>query len=120
MLEKYFGRIDIKAFFKSAKDFLDLLPLSKWHKDTVEGKILNDMICSIIYVKLKEAINAKNKATTKLISKSQSLMCFKKANGTVFIEKENRQVRQLYKDLGLKIPDYLNIVRFRENTLLIH
>ena len=47
-------------------------------------------------------------------------MCFKKANGTVFIEKENRQVRQLYKDLGLKMPDYLNIVRFRENTLLIH
>lgn len=119
MLERYFSRTDIETFFKTAKDFLDLLPLSKWHNQTVQGKILNDLICSIIYVNLKEKINAKNKATSKLIAKSQSLMCFKKANGTIFIEKENRQVRQLYKDLDIAIPDYLNIEKFRKETLLI-
>lgn len=120
MLERYFSRTRIETFFKTAKDFLDLLPLSKWHSQTVEGKILNDLICSIIYVKLREKINAKNKSTSKLIARTQSLMCFRKSNGTVFIEKENKQVRQLYKDLEIAIPDYLNIGKFRKESLMIN
>lgn len=35
MQDKYFGRTSIETVFKTGKDFLSLLPLSKWSMQTV-------------------------------------------------------------------------------------
>jgi len=50
LLIEYFARTDIEGVFKTAKNYLDLLPLAKWTDTTVRGKILSDMIATPIYL----------------------------------------------------------------------
>jgi len=48
-LIEYRGRTDIEGFFKDGKTYLQILPLAKWTKETVTGKILHDIIEITIY-----------------------------------------------------------------------
>ncbi|HAF84851.1 MAG TPA: hypothetical protein DCG32_00460, partial [Sphaerochaeta sp.] len=43
-LDDYFGRTRIETVFKTSKEYLNLLPLSKWSDLTVRGKLLCDII----------------------------------------------------------------------------
>ena len=53
LLDNYFDRTDIETVFKTSKEYLELLPLSKWTDDTVRGKILHDIINTIVLLKLR-------------------------------------------------------------------
>ena len=48
ILSRYLDRVQIEEVFKSSKSFEGLLPLSKWTALTVKGKILTDIIDTII------------------------------------------------------------------------
>ena len=56
---------------------------------------------------------------TKLIGKTQSLMCMKKADGTIMVEVPNKQVRQFYKDLDITVPTSFKLEQFRASTIHI-
>ena len=119
MLDEYYGRTDIETTFKTSKEYLDLLPLSKWTDQTVRGKILSDMICTIIYLQMRKRLTKIGVSMTKLIGKTQSLMCTKKADGHIIVESPNKQVRQFYKDLDITIPSSIKLDEFRKTTVLI-
>ncbi len=52
-----------------------------------------------------------------MIGKSQSLMCTKKKDGTVIVETPNKQVKNLYEDLKVRIPSSIDVKQFAEETL---
>ena len=57
LLIEYFARTDIESVFKTAKNYLDLLPLAKWTDTTVRGKILSDIIATLIYLQSRLQVN---------------------------------------------------------------
>ena len=117
-LERYFGRMDIESFFKTSKEYLSLLPLSKWTRETIEGKLLNDMISTIVYLKIRKALSGTGLSMSKLFGRASSLMCTRKKDGTVIVEEANRQVKEIFKAAGIKIPSSLDIEEFEESCLL--
>ena len=117
MLEDYFGRTGIEAYFKTVKDFTELLPLGKWNRETVYGKVLNDIISSIVLIKAKKEINSKGKASTKLISKTQALMCTRKRNGDIRVDEPNKQVRELYEKMNIAVPSNVKVESFMKNVI---
>lgn len=119
MLDEYYGRTDIEGIFKTSKEYLDLLPLSKWTDQTVRGKILNDIIATIVFLQIRRKLTKIGISMTKLIGKTQSLMCMKKADGTIMVEVPNKQVRQFYKDLDITVPTSFKLEQFRASTILI-
>ena len=44
-------------------------------------------------------------------------MCTKKKDGTVIIEVPNKQVRDFYQELKVKVPSSLNLKEFKAETL---
>ena len=117
-LERYFGRMDIESFFKTSKEYLSLLPLSKWTRETIEGKLLNDIISTIVYLKIRKALSGTGLSMSKLFGRASSLMCTRKKDGTVIVEEANRQVKEIFKAAGIKIPSSMNLEEFEENYLL--
>lgn len=116
-LDEYYGRTRIEDYFKTMKDFTDLLPLRKWNRETVHGKILNDVICSIIYMQLRQEINGKGKSASRLISKTQALMCTRKRNGDIRVDEPNKQVRELYEKMGITVPSNIKTASFLKDVI---
>jgi hypothetical protein len=75
LLDEYFGRTRIETVFKTAKEYLQLLPLSKWTMDTVSGKLLSDCISTIIYLMMQKKLDGSKISMTRLLGQTQSLMC---------------------------------------------
>lgn len=117
-LERYFGRMDIESFFKTSKEYLSLLPLSKWTRETIEGKLLNDIISTIVYLKIRKALSGTGLSMSKLFGRASSLMFTRKKDGTVIVEEANRQVKEIFKAAGIKIPSSLDFEEFEESCLL--
>ncbi|MDD2296960.1 MAG: transposase [Sphaerochaetaceae bacterium] len=116
-LDDYFGRTQIESVFKTSKEYLNLLPLSKWSDLTVRGKILSDIISTIALLQLRKMLSGPGISTCKLIGKTQSLMCTKKRDGTVIVEVPNKQVKNFYHKLKVKIPSSVDLQVFKTETL---
>ena len=110
--------MDIESFFKTSKEYLSLLTLSKWTRETINGKLLNDIISTILYLKIRKVISKTGLTMTKLFGRASSLMCTKKKDGTIIVEEANRQVKEVFKAAGIKIPSSLNLEEFEENCLM--
>lgn len=122
LLDQYFLRTSIETFNKTEKEYLDLLPLSKWDFTKVCGKILSDMISGIVLVLMRKKVREGKrrehvKSITSIIGKTQSLMCFAAKNGTITVESPNKQTKEAYKDFGITIPAHLKIKDFRKSIL---
>ena len=118
MLDEYFGRTRIETVFKTAKEYLQLLPLSKWTFETVSGKLLSDAIATIVYLMIQKKLDGAKLAMTRLLGQTQSLMCMKTRDNMICVETPNKQVRSVYKALGIKIPAVFKLDDFCKGTLL--
>ena len=107
LLSEYFGRTDIEVVFKTAKEYLDLLPLSKWTDTTVRGKILHDIINTTALLLLRKSMKQSGLSTSEIIGRCQSLMCCRKKDGTITIETPSKQVKEYYKLFGLTVPAHV-------------
>lgn len=116
-LDDYFGRTQIENVFKTSKEYLNLLPLSKWSDLTVRGKMLSDIISTIALLQLRKMLSGPGISTCKLIGKTQSLMCTKKKDGTVLVEVPNKQVKEFYKKLKVKVPASVDLDTFKKEAL---
>ncbi|MCH3917749.1 MAG: transposase [Spirochaetia bacterium] len=114
ILSRYFDRADIEGAFKTSKAYLKLLPLAKWTDCTVRGKILADMICLIITLLFRKEANGDGHPLPEIIGRTQSLMCFRKQDGTVIVETPNRQVKECYRAFGIEVPSSLDSGKFKE------
>ena len=85
-LARYFGRMDIESFFKTGKEYLSLLPLSKWTRETIDGKLLNDILSTIIYLKMRKALAGTGITMTRLFGRMKSEMFYGRNFAGVTIE----------------------------------
>lgn len=118
LLTDYFGRTDIEGVIKTSKEYLGLLPLSKWTVDTVRGKILSDIMNTIIFLNMRKALDDSGLSISEITGRTQSLMCFRNKHGEILIETPNKKVKAYYKLLGETVPASLKISEFRKKILL--
>lgn len=107
LLDRYFDRVDIEMTFRTIKEYLALLPLSKWTDQTVKGKILSDIISLIVYTGIRQKIAPTGESMTTVFGRATSLMCFTDKNGTTHIETPNKQIKDYAKAMELTIPGTL-------------
>ena len=114
MLDRYFGRVDIEQSFKASKEYIGLLPLSKWTDLTVRGKILSDMTASIALSQVRAAIaGAQIRASaTSLWGKSSSLMCRRQGDDLI-VGTPSKKVREWWHALGVEVPSKVGLAAFR-------
>ena len=117
LLDEYFSRTQIENVFKTAKEYLQILPLNKWTFETVSGKLLSDCISTIIYLLLQKKLDKSKLATTRLFGQVQSLMCLKTHDGIIHVETANKQVRNAYKAVGILLPTTFKLSDFCDKTL---
>ena len=107
LLSEYFCRTEIEVIFKTAKEYLDLLPLSKWTDTTVRGKILHDIINTTALLLLRKSMRQSGLSTSEIIGRCQSLMCYRKKDGTITVETPSKQVKAYYKLFDLNVPAHV-------------
>ena len=112
LLTEYFGRTDIEVVFKTSKEYLDLLPLSKWTNQTVRGKILHDIINTICLLELRKQILPSGRSVSEIIGRCQSLMCFRNNKGIVTVETPSKQVKEYYKLLHTDVPAHVDLGKY--------
>ena len=117
LLAEYFGRTDIEVVFKTSKEYLDLLPLSKWSDQTVRGKILHDIINTICLLKLRKQLMSSGKSVSEVIGKCQSLMCFKNNKDLVTVETPSKHTKEYYKLFGIDVPAHVELNDYRKTIM---
>jgi transposase len=117
LLTEYFERTEIETVFKASKEYLGLLPLSKWTDTTVRGKILHDIVDTIVLLELRKKILPVGVSVSSLAGKTQSLMCFLTRNKQINVETPSKQVKQYYDLFDLKVPAHLKLDKFRTDVL---
>lgn len=117
LLDRYFARVDIEMVFRTIKEYLDLLPLSKWTDLTVRGKILSDIISLIVYNGIRVGTAPSGNSVSSLLGKASSLMCTTDQKGTTHVETPDKQVKELASLLKIKIPGTMKVSSFREKLL---
>ena len=109
MLSRYLDRVQIEEVFKSSKSFEGLLPLSKWTVLTVKGKILTDIIDTIIRTILLRLLPEYTGNLMDLFYDASAVDCFRGPDFTVTIETPNKQAKAAYAIFKEKIPGSIDI-----------
>ena len=117
LLTQYFCRTEIERVFKTSKDYLELMPLRKWTDQTVRGKILYDIINTIILLMLQRQYIDKALSMNKISGKTQSLMCHRDSQGRVSVETPNKKTKEYYNLLGVQVPASVKVDQFRSKVL---
>lgn len=109
LLREYFERTNIEYVFKTSKEYLGLLPISKWTDATVRGKILHDIIDTIIVLMLRKQYDSTGFSLSEIFGRCQSLMCFNNG-GRICVESPNKQTKKFYSLFGLDVPATVSVV----------
>ena len=118
LLDLYISRTHIEAVFKSAKSFEGLMPLAKWNEQSVRGKILQDVILTVIRALLLKATSGHKGSLADLFHEAASVACFIEPDDRLRVETPNKQARLAYKQLRLSIPSSVLLSDWRERILL--
>jgi len=114
MLNQYFGRCSIESVIKTSKSYLGLLPIAKWNNDTVRGKILFDIINTIIYLLMRKKTTKAELSMSDLIGSTQSLMCYRSGDN-VIVEYPNKQAKRCFDSFRIRIPAKVNINQMKKD-----
>lgn len=117
MLDRYIARVHIEAVFKSAKSFEGLMPLAKWDLQTVRGKILQDVILTIIRSLLLQATTEYKGSLADIFHEAASIACFMENNDWLRVETANKQARLAYSTLGITVPGSVRLDEWRRRML---
>ena len=101
ILDGYFGRAFIETVFKTEKEYLNLLPLSKNNEKTVNGKILLEVICNIIYMGIRSKCKALERSVSDILWDLQYLKAVRKSEGILHISIYNKQAREVLDMFGV-------------------
>lgn len=117
LLFHYFCRTEVETVFKMSKAYLELLPLSKWSDQTVRGKILHDIVDTIILLLIRKEMETTGVSTSGLFGKTQSLMWTLNGNQEVIVQVPNKQVKQFYSMPGINVPDHVELKPEKQKIL---
>ena len=109
LLSEYFGRTDTEIVFKTSKEYLELLPLSKWTDQTVRGKILHDIIDTIVFLLFRKSMMESGRSTSEIFGKCQAVMCSRNSKGIVTVETPSKQVKEYYSMFHLTVPAHVDL-----------
>ena len=109
MLDEYTGRAHIETIFKSGKEYLDILPLAKWTKERILGKILNDVIAMVLYGDLLQQSGKLGVALTRMINTLTVVECDRREDGGLNVSCVNKQCREWLEALGYVLPAHILI-----------
>lgn len=112
ILNRYIERVDIESVFKDSKNYGNLLPLSKWDKTRVNGKIFSDMLATIVILLLKKKLIPNGFSIPDFAGKPRSLMCCRSSSGIVNVETPNKQVKELFRTLGIAVPGAVDLKEY--------
>lgn len=118
-LDDYFGRTEIEGIFKTAKEYLGLLPIHKWTDTTVRGKLMHDMINTVIYLLLRKVLRGSEISISRLVGRMQSLMCLCSRNGIVSVECPSKNARETMKLLNINVNNDKPINWYRNRYHLL-
>ncbi|MDI9469364.1 MAG: hypothetical protein QM296_04065 [Bacillota bacterium] len=118
LLSEYLGRVDVETTFKTSRDYLDLLPLSKWNDQAVRGKILFDIINAIVLQMIDKEIGGKALSISELLGRAQSLMCSKNKEGIVTTEVADQTLKDYFSHFGLRIPAHIKVDDAKKQFLI--
>ena len=79
-LIEYRSRANIEGFFRDGKSYLRILPLAKWNKLTVKGKIFHDILETTIYREYRKSVAPVKIPMSSLIVTMDSWECYKSGN----------------------------------------
>ena len=116
-LIEYRGRTSIEGFFRDGKTYLKILPLAKWNKMTVTGKIFHDIMETIFYRAYRKQIAPTGLTMERLIVCMDSWECFKKSDTLLELKTPNLQTRQALERLGYAIPGHIDVTEMRQEFL---
>ena len=117
MLDRYYGRTEIESAINCGKEYLDMLPLNKQKAETVNGKLMQDMMNIIAYMMIRKVTVPTGRSVSDYIYDLQSLCCCRVEKGELLIDPPNKQAKAVYELFGMKIPDRVNIPKFRSDML---
>ena len=116
-LIEYRGRTTIEGFFKDGKTYLQILPLAKWTKQTVTGKILHDIIEITIYRAFRKRMAPLAMNMSNLLVYLDGWECVKVSDELIEVKTPNLQVREIMEKLGYTIPGHLKLEDMRNEIL---
>ncbi len=116
-LVEYRGRTTIESVFKDAKSYLSILPISKWTKETVTGKILHDIIETTLYREFRKRIAPTGLSMSSLLVYMNSWECVRISDDYLEIKTPNLQVRECLEKLGYTVPAHVRISAMRTEIL---
>lgn len=116
-LVEYRGRAGIEGFFKDGKTYLQVLPLAKWTKATVTGKILHDTIETTLYRAFRKQMAPLEMSMSSLLVYMNSWECVRVSDELIEIKTPNLQVREILEKLGYTTPAHLNLEGLRKELL---
>ena len=116
-LVEYRGRTKIEGFFKDSKSYLSILPISKWTKETVTGKIFHDIIETTLYREFRKRIAPSELSMSSLLVYLNSWECVRISDDYLEIKTPNLQVREILEKLGYTVPAHVMISAMRKEIL---
>ncbi len=116
-LLEYRSRAQIESFFRDGKAYLNILPLSKWTKQTVKGKIFHDIIETIFYRAFRRNVSATGMSMSSLLVYLDSLECFKRNENLLELKTPRVQVREIFEKLGYAVPGHIDLKDLRDEVL---
>ena len=119
LLIEYFARTDIEGIFKTAKNYLDLLPLAKWTDRTVRGKILSDMIVTPIYLQARLQVNKVRKSMTSAIGAMEASICLVNKQKRIIVDYPTKKVKELQSSLKLTTESNINLNDYFKDLNLV-
>lgn len=114
ILEEYYGRTFIEHVFKTGKEYIRLLPLNKENADTVNGKILQDVMGTILCMMMRKKTVPTGRSLSDYIYDLQSVMCHRDSKDTLSVELVNKQARAAYSTLGVKPMSRVDVGAYRK------
>lgn len=110
ILSQYFSRTDIEGVFKTGKEYLSLLPLSKWTESRVLGKILSDIITLQIYLIARKKLNDRNLIMTRSLTRLQAHKALLKLEERrICPEYQTAPVKEIYSALKIKTEPSISV-----------
>lgn len=106
-LIEYRSRVDVEMFFRDSKAYLTILPLAKWNKFTVKGKIFHDIIETIVYRAYRKQTVPSGMTMSGLNVCLDSWECHLKSQTMLELKTPKTQVRETLEKLGYTVPGHI-------------
>ena len=116
-LARYLSRSAIEALFKDTKSYLEILPLAKWYKETIMGKIFCDIIEVILYRSFRYELSPVPMCMSDILVELRSLEATKTDDTMLMISTPKKQVTDIFNAIGYDVPGHVDIGAFRDLIL---